>query len=150
MPQLRERDQKIVDDALAILAYVHQPGEEISSPQVTQKYLRLRLADCKNEVFGGIFLSNRHNIIATEELFFGTISGASVYPRVLVQRALEHNASALILYHNHPSGVAEPSRADEQITKRIVDALALIDVRILDHVVVGSGGCTSFAERGLI
>ena len=89
-------------------------------------------------------------MIAVEDLFFGTIDGASVYPRVIVQKALEHNAVAIVAYHNHPSGVAEPSKADLQITQRIQEALALVDVRLLDHLVVCVGECTSFAERSLL
>lgn len=143
-------DQKIVDQALAILSYAHQPGKTLESSQETEKFLRLKLAEHKNELFGCMFLTNRHAVIAIEEIFFGTIDGASVYPRVVVQKALENNAAAVILYHNHPSGVAEPSKADEQITQRIKDALALVDVRVLDHIVVSTDECVSFADRGLI
>ena len=143
-------DQKIVDQALAILSYAHQPGKTLESSQETEEFLRLKLAEHKNELFGCMFLTNRHAVIAIEEIFFGTIDGASVYPRVVVQKALENNAAAVILYHNHPSGVAEPSKADEQITQRIKDALALVDVRVLDHIVVSTDECVSFADRGLI
>lgn len=143
-------DQKIVDQALAILSYAHQPGKTLESSQETEEFLRLKLAEHKNELFGCMFLTNRHAVIAIEEIFFGTIDGASVYPRVVVQKALENNAAAVILYHNHPSGVAEPSKADEQITQRIKDALALVDVRVLDHIVVSTDKCVSFADRGLI
>lgn len=143
-------DQKVVDQALAILSYAHQPGKTLESSQETEKFLRLKLAEHKNELFGCMFLTNRHAVIAIEEIFFGTIDGASVYPRVVVQKALENNAAAVILYHNHPSGVAEPSKADEQITQRIKDALALVDVRVLDHIVVSTDECVSFADRGLI
>lgn len=143
-------DQKIVDQALAILSYAHQPGKTLESSQETEKFLRLKLAEHKNELFGCMFLTNRHAVIAIEEIFFGTIDGASVYPRVVVQKALENNAAAVILYHNHPSGVAEPSKADEQITQRIKDALALVDVRVLDHIIVSTDECVSFADRGLI
>ncbi|WP_419606150.1 JAB domain-containing protein, partial [Thiolapillus sp.] len=102
------------------------------------------------EVFACLFLDNRHRIIAFEELFQGTIDGASVYPREVVRRCLHHNAAAVIFSHNHPSGVAEPSHADEQITLRLREALALIDIRVLDHVIVGSDSSTSLAERGLL
>jgi DNA repair protein RadC len=95
-------------------------------------------------------LDNRHRIIADEELFQGTIDGASVHPRIVVQRALEVNAAAVILYHNHPSGVAEPSSADENITLRLKDALALVDIRVLDHFVVSAAESTSFAEKGIL
>ena len=101
-----------------------------------------------NEVFAAVFLDNRHRVIAFEELFHGTVDGASVHPRVVARRALVHNAAALIACHNHPSGVAEPSRADRAITARLRDALALVDVRLLDHFVVGDGEVVSFAERG--
>jgi DNA repair protein RadC len=109
----------------------------------------LQLRDRPYEVFACLFLDTRHRVIAFEELFRGTIDGASVHPRELVRRALEHNAAAVILAHNHPSGVAEPSAADRQITTRLKDALALVDVRVLDHCVVGDE-IVSFAERGLL
>ena len=102
------------------------------------------------EVFACLFLDNRHRVIEYEELFRGTIDGASVHPREVVRRALEHNAAALILAHNHPSGVAEPSDADRSITRRLSEALALVDVRILDHFIVGEGEPLSLAERGLM
>ncbi len=95
-------------------------------------------------------MDTRHRLIAAEELFYGTVDGASVYPREVVRRALHHNASALILAHNHPSGVAEPSRDDEAITRRLRDALKLVDIRVLDHIVVGAGCTVSLAERGLL
>ena len=120
------------------------------SPGDTSTFLRLRLAERKNEVFGCLFLDNRHRILEVSELFQGTIDGASVHPRVVVQKALGFNAAAIIFFHNHPSGVAEPSRADEAITQRLKEALALIDVRVIDHFVVTAGEFVSFAERGLI
>ena len=122
----------------------------MSQPQETRNYLRLRLADYRNEVFGCLFLDNRHRIIAVRELFQGTIDGASVHARVVVQQAMAVNAAALVFFHNHPSGVAEPSHADEAMTRRLKDALALVDVRVLDHVVVSAGESVSFAERGLL
>ena len=109
------------------------------------------LAGRSYEMFGALFLDNRHRVIEFHELFRGTIDGASVYPREVVKQVLACNAAAVIFLHNHPSGEPEPSAADEQITYRLRDALCLIDVRVLDHIVVGSGGRTvSFAERGLI
>ena len=102
------------------------------------------------EAFGCLFLDNRHRLIAFEILFHGTVDGASVHPREVVKRALEHNSAAVIFAHNHPSGVAEPSQADELITRRLRDALALVDIRVLDHVIVGLERCVSFAERGLL
>ncbi|RME34518.1 MAG: JAB domain-containing protein [Gammaproteobacteria bacterium] len=121
-----------------------------TSPEQTRQYLSLRLRGRPFEVFACLFLDNRHRLIAFEELFSGTIDGASVHPREVVRRCLAHNAAAVILAHNHPSGVAEPSRADRQITRRLQQALELIDVRVLDHLVVGEGEPVSFAERGLI
>lgn len=102
-----------------------------------------------NELFSVPFLDNRHGVIQYKEMFRGTIDGASVFPREVVKMALSCNASAVIFSHNHPSGVAEPSRADESITKRLKDALALVDVRVLDHLIIGSE-ITSFAERGIL
>ena len=136
--------------ATKVLAFKFRGGRVLSNPQETRTYLRLKLADYRNEVFGCLFLDNRHRIIALRELFQGTIDGASVHPRVVVQQALEVNAAALVFFHNHPSGVAEPSRADEMLTRRLSDSLALVDVRVLDHFVVSGGESVSFAERGLI
>ena len=136
--------------ALTMLAEQHRPGNALGSPEETRRYLRIRLAEHKNEVFGCLFLDNRHRIIEVAELFQGTIDGASVHPRVVVQKALELNSAAILLYHNHPSGVAEPSHADEAITRRLKEALALVDVRVLDHFVVTAGESVSFAERGLL
>lgn len=124
-------------------------GDALSSPNDTRRFLLARLRDYPFEVFACLFLDNRHRVIAFEELFRGTIDGASVHPREVVRRALAHNAAALILAHNHPSGIAEPSRSDEAITRRLRDALALVDIRVLDHVVVGDE-LVSFAERGLL
>lgn len=147
---LCETEQAIVDQALEILRERHQHGALLSSPEVTKDYLRLKLADEKQEIFGCIFLTNRHTVIEVENLFTGTIDGASVYPRIIVQKALTHNAAALLAYHNHPSGCADPSQADIRITERIREALALVDIRLLDHLVVSVDGCVSFAERGLL
>ncbi|MCG6507504.1 DNA repair protein RadC, partial [Vibrio parahaemolyticus] len=108
------------------------------------------LRDRQREAFYILFLDNQHRVIRDEVLFEGTIDAASVYPREVVKRALHHNAAALILAHNHPSGVAEPSQADRRITQRLTDALALVDIRVLDHFVVGDGDVVSFAERGWI
>ena len=142
--------QSVVTLAMKVLAIKHRAGRPLSNPEATRNYLRLRLADYRNEVFGSLFLDNRHRIIAMRELFQGTIDGASIHPRVVVQQALEANAAAMVLFHNHPSGVAEPSHADEAITRRLKEALALVDVRVLDHFVVSAGESVSFAERGLI
>ena len=125
-------------------------GDALGSPQQTARYLQARLRDYPYEVFAVLFLDNRHRVIAFEELFRGTIDGASVHPREVVRRALALNAAAVILSHNHPSGVAEPSQADRRITERLRDALLLVYVRVLDHLIIGDGECCSFAERGLI
>jgi DNA repair protein RadC len=127
-----------------------QRGDALANPDQTRHYLRTRLRSYPHEVFACLFLDNRHRVISFDELFHGTIDGASVHPREVVKRALKHNAAALILAHNHPSGVAEPSQADLHITQRLREALALVDIRILDHFVVGDDEITSFAERGLI
>ena len=125
-------------------------GASISNPRATREYLRLRLAVQDHEVFAILFLDNRHRVIEFVPLFRGTIDGASVHPREVVKEALSRNAAAVILAHNHPSGVAEPSQADELITNRLRDALALVDVRVLDHLVVTGDAIVSFAERGLL
>jgi DNA repair protein RadC len=125
-------------------------GEALSDPATTRRYLAARLRDYPHEVFGCLFLDNRHRVIEFEELFRGTINGASVHPREVVRQALAHNAAAVILAHNHPSGVAEPSEADRQLTRRLSEALALVDVRVLDHIVIGDGETVAFAERGWI
>jgi DNA repair protein RadC len=142
--------QSVIALAMKVLSIKHRAGRVLSKPDETRDFLRLRLADYRNEVFGCLFLDNRHRIIAVRELFQGTIDGASVYPRVVVQQAMEVNAAAIVFFHNHPSGVAEPSHADESISRRLKDALALVDVRVLDHFVVSAGESVSFAERGLL
>ena len=125
-------------------------GDPLTSPDDTRRYLSSRLAHHPHEIFAGLFLDNRHRIIRYQELFRGTIDGAAVYPREVVRAALEHNAAAVIFAHNHPSGVAEPSQADISLTKRLKDALQLLDIRVLDHMVVGHGEVISLAERGLM
>jgi len=122
----------------------------LQNPRAVRDYLTVHYAGQEREVFGCLFLDNRHRLIAVEEMFLGTVDGASVHPREVVKRALKLNAAAVILAHNHPSGVAEPSQADELITTRLRDALALVDIRVLDHLVVGGATVTSFVERGLI
>lgn len=125
-------------------------GVALESSRDTVEYLKACLRDLTHEVFCGLFLDNRHRVIAFEELFAGTLNGTAVYPREVVRHALRHNAAAVIFAHNHPSGVAEPSRADEVLTTRLKEALALVDIRVLDHVVVGDGEMVSFSERGLL
>lgn len=127
-----------------------QTGPSLTSPGDTRRFLLAQMRGLKHEVFSAIWLDNQHRVLAYEPLFNGTIDGAAVYPREVVRTALKHNAAAAILAHNHPSGVAEPSQADRQITDRLVDSLGAIDVRVLDHMVVGAGVVVSFAERGWI
>jgi DNA repair protein RadC len=127
-----------------------QRDNALENPGTTRNYLASRLRHYRHEVFACLFLDNRHRVIAFEELFRGTIDGASVHPREVLIRALHHNAAAVILAHNHPSGIAEPSRADIGLTRRLVDALALVDIRVPDHLVIGDGQAVSFAERGLL
>jgi DNA repair protein RadC len=125
-------------------------GPAMSAPAATRQFLTAQLRDRPYEVFCCLHLDNRHRLIHFEEVFRGTIDGASVHPREVVRQALQHNAAALIFAHNHPSGVAEASQADELITRRLRDALALVDIRVLDHLIVGDNHCLSFAERGLL
>ncbi len=132
------------------LAEAMRQRDVLSSPQAVRDYLRVTLAGYQREVFMALFLDTRHRVITSEELFRGTLDQTSVYPREVVKRTLEHNAAAVIFAHNHPSGVAEPSRADEMLTKTLRDALAILEVRVLDHFVVAGNDVVSFAERGLI
>ncbi len=124
-------------------------GAVIDSPEATRRFLQAQLRDAAQEVFAVLFLDQRHRVLAFERLFFGTINQSAVHPREVVKAVLRHNAAAVILAHNHPSGVAEPSTADREITLRLRDALNLIDVRLLDHMIVGDR-CTSMAELGMI
>lgn len=124
-------------------------GPALSNPQLAREYLLAELRDRDHEVFCVLYLDSRHRVLGFEELFRGTIDGASVHPREVVKQALARRAAAVILTHNHPSGVSEPSRADEVITTRLRDALALVDIRVVDHLIIGEGTCTSLAERGL-
>ncbi len=145
-----EEQESLIALALVILQDRHRPGDLLESPAQTRSFLRLRLANHTAEAFGCVFLDSAHRVLEVKELFHGTIDGAAVYPRVVVQQALALNAAAILFYHNHPSGVAEPSKADERITERLQSALALIDVRVLDHIVVSAVDAVSFAERGLL
>lgn len=123
---------------------------ELADPQQTMDYLKLLLRDEPQEIFMAVFLDNRHRVIISEQLAKGTIDGAAVYPREVVKAALKHNAAAVIFAHNHPSGVAEPSSADQTITARLKAALKTVDIRVLDHIVIGHGKPVSFAARGMI
>lgn len=125
-------------------------GPALTSPLQTRDYLAARLRHEQHEVFACIFLDNRHRVLRFEELFRGTIDGAAVYPREVVKKALAYNAAALILAHNHPSGITEPSQSDEALTRRLRDSLNLVDIRLLDHLVIGDGDPVSLAERGVL
>lgn len=140
---------EIIHAAKTALNRRFRRGKALTSPLDSRDYLKLRLGTLEHEVFSILWLDNRHRVIAFEELFRGTIDGCSVQPREVVKNALAHNAAACIFAHNHPSGVTEPSQADISITRQLKEALSLIEVRILDHIIVGET-CTSFAERGLI
>ncbi len=142
-------DHQILEKAAEIIANKYLRGDTFCNPQATQDFLKYKLANNEREVFAVLLLDNQHRLIEYQELFFGTIDSANIYPREVVKVCIQTNASAVIFAHNHPSGVAEPSQADRRITERLKDALALIDVRTLDHIVVGED-CVSFAERGWI
>ena len=146
----RVEEDMIIQQALTILETRCCPGESMCDPETVSRYLRLKLGNLKNECFAVLYLNGRHEVLTFHEHFHGTIDNATVFPRVIVQTALEVNAAAVILAHNHPSGVAEPSEADKQITRRLVQALSLVDVRVLDHLVVSARAVVSFAERGLL
>jgi DNA repair protein RadC len=142
--------QAVLEMARRALQEELRRGNALNSPQAVRHYLQLLLAGRQQEVFVVLFLDSQHRVIAFEELFQGTLGQASVYPREVVKRALIHNAAAVIFAHNHPSGVAEPSTADERLTNALKQALALVDVRVLDHFVVVMGKTVSFAEQGLL
>jgi len=137
-----------------IRRYLHQQIQDkrhlITCPEDTKRYLLSQIRDKLHEVFVCLYLDNRHQILHYEELFRGTIDGASVYPREVVKQALKYNAAALIVAHNHPSGIAEPSQTDRDITQHLKEALALMDIRLLDHFIIGDDNICSFAERGLL
>ncbi len=142
--------QAVLELARRHLAETLNRSEPLTSPEVTRTFLSAQLRDRPHELFCCLYLDTRHRVIVFEELFRGTIDGANVPPREVVKRVLKVNAAAVIFAHNHPSGVAEPSEADRRLTRRLIDALALVDVRVLDHFVVGDGEVISFAERGLL
>jgi len=142
--------QAVLEMSRRALQEEFQRGDALNSPRAVRDYLQLLLGGRQQEVFLVLFLDTQHRVIASEELFHGTLSQTSVYPREVVKRALAHNAAAVILAHNHPSGVAEPSQADQLLTNALKQALGLVDVRVLDHFVVAMGQTLSFAERGLL
>ncbi|NIY91534.1 RadC family protein [Vibrio diazotrophicus] len=139
----------ILEKAAEIIARKYLRGDVFTNPQATKDFLSFKLGKYDREVFAILLLDNQHRIIEYKELFFGTIDSASIHPREVVKTVLEFNAAAVMFVHNHPSGHVEPSESDRRITVRLKDALALIDVRVLDHFIVGEE-CVSFAEKGLI
>ncbi|MPM60587.1 hypothetical protein SDC9_107439 [bioreactor metagenome] len=146
-----QHEDWIIQQALTLLENrIFKSGQLLASPTVVRDYLRMKLIVEPNEVFAVVFLDSQHQVLAYEPLFKGTVDQTSVYPRVVVQRALALNASALILAHQHPSGLTEPSAADHALTERLKAALALVDIRVVDHFVIGKGTPYSFAESGLL
>ncbi len=147
----RDKEDRLIARALKTLYQrLETPKELLSSAKSVREYLQLKLMHRESEVFCCLFLDNQHRLLDYREVFHGTIDGCSVYPREVVKLALQRNAAAVILAHNHPSGVAEPSQADMRITERLTAALELIDVRVLDHLIVGNACIVSFAEQGLL
>lgn len=152
-PEKLDADNAIIAQALAVLekrAMARRGATCMHSPDAVRNYLRLALHDKEAEEFWCVWLDAQHRVIGMESMFRGTLAQTSVYPREIVKRALAHNAAAVIFAHNHPSGIAEPSRADEMLTQSLKQALALVDVRSLDHIIVAGNVALSFAERGLI
>ena len=146
-----QHEDWIIRQAITLLEHrIFKAGPSLSSPAAVRDYLHLKLVAEPNEIFAIVFLDSQHQVLAYEPLFKGTVDQTSVYPRVVVQRALALNASALILAHQHPSGVTEPSAADRALTDRLKAALGTVDVRVLDHFIVGKGNPYSFAEAGLL
>ena len=144
-------EDAVIERALGILkGRLRKPGEAFNSPATVRDYLRLHFAGLEHEVFAALFLDSQNRLIEAVDLFRGTLTQTSIYPREVVKEALKRNTQAVILAHNHPSGYAEPSRADELITSTLKAALDLIDVRVLDHIIVAGADTVSFAERGLI
>ena len=141
---------KAAELARRALAEEMKSRDSLASPAAVRAYLRLHMQELGHECFYCVFLDAQNRVIAASELFRGTLTQTSVYPREVVKHALRHNAAAVILAHNHPSGVAEPSLQDQALTRTLAEALALVDVKVLDHFIVAPGACLSFAERGLI
>ncbi len=148
---MNQKEQAIVDQAIEILRKeISVNPITLDSPEASRQFCQLTLADKEHEVFMALFLSTTHQLIKAVEMFRGTIDAALIYPREVAKEALSHNAAAAIFAHNHPSGSSEPSLADQAITRRLVDALGLLDIRVLDHIIVSRSETVSFAERGLL
>ena len=146
----RQADEDdVICEATSIYNRYFTKGTTITEPAKSAEYLKLKLAHYEHEVFACLFLNNKHQVIACDEMFHGTIDAASVYPREVLKAALTHNAAAVVFAHNHPSGIAEPSNADKAITQKLKSALALIDIRVLDHIIVADD-TYSFAQHGLL
>lgn len=148
-PAFPANEQRIIRRAMRLLEkYQRQPGEQFLATNYTKTWLQLHLARQEREVFVVLYLDNQHRLLEHEILFLGTISHTEIHPREIVKSALRHNAAAVILAHNHPSGITDASKADRTITDRIVNALNLVEVRVLDHFIIGDGNTLSFAEMG--
>ena len=148
--EFTSNQQATIQEAIGILESRLKTTKAFTNPSDVKQFCQLQIAQEIDEYFCCLFLDSQHRLLAFEKLFRGTVDGAAVYPRVVVRRALELNAAALIFTHNHPSGLPEPSTADKRITTRLSDALALVDIRVLDHVIVGTDGTSSMAEAGLM
>lgn len=143
------QEDPLIRQAIGVLEQrLFKRDTTLKSPAGVREYLHLKLASEPLEVFAVVFLDARHRVIAYEPMFYGTVDGASVYPRAILKRAIEHNCAAVILAHNHPSGVTQPSEADRAITTKLTNILAIVDIRVLDHFVIGEGKPFSFAEAG--
>lgn len=145
-----DTEEQILQAAERILRKRLERKGSVANPSAANEFLRVKYGTVKNEVFGVLFLDTRHRIIELEEIFHGTIDGAEVHPRVVIQRCMHHNAAAIIVFHNHPSGDATPSTADRAVTAQLKQALSYVDVRLLDHIVVSAENCVSMASRGWI
>ncbi|MDD2768830.1 MAG: DNA repair protein RadC [Methylococcus sp.] len=143
-------EDAIIADALSILAKRFHRADAITSPEIARQFLTLRYAQAEREIFAVVHLDNQHRVMALEDVSLGTIDSAAVYPREIVKAALKRNTAAVMLAHNHPSGIPTPSDADKRITAQIKQALALVDVRVIDHMVIGGADAYSFAEHGLL
>ncbi len=147
---IESEKNSVVKLALSVLSEKYQVGEKMDNVKQVRNYFQLKLSERKNEVFSALFLTNKHTIIAYEELFQGTIDGASVHIRVVAQKSLELNSAAVIFAHNHPAGDPTPSDSDDRVTQKLKEALGLFDIRVLDHIVVGTAGTISMAELGMV